>query len=96
MPGRGEVTHLTTEASRIAGRVETADRTDATTSCEGSGPVLFGAEPVRRDDTDPGDNGVPRHFARTRVSTMAVWKPPKPLPTLSTESIWCSRAVSGT
>ena len=30
-----------------------------------------------------------------RASTMALWNPPNPLPTLSTTSVCCSRATSG-
>ncbi len=70
-----------------------------------AGAVRRASDAVRRASRGAcGEPGTGRRYgrrygmARTQAlaSTMALWNPPKPLPTLSTASIVCSRAVIGT
>jgi hypothetical protein len=93
MVGGGEAVDLAGQAQREAVGVEAADGADAGPSGERRLPVGLRAEAVGGDDADAGDHGA---GGAHLVSTIAHWKPPKPLATVSTVSVRCSRAVSGT
>ncbi len=95
----GEPGDLTGEFRRVAGRVEAGEAADAAAAPEGGCPVLAGPEPGRRGDAESGHHdGRRTHtcFLSGSVSTIALWNPPKPLPTVSTVSVSWSRASRGT
>ncbi len=107
---RVEVRYLAGQAYGVTGHVEAGGPADRRGAGQGRRPVVLDAEARRGDDAYTGDHRgpggpgaghvsvLPAAAAAVpgRVSSIAVWKPPKPLPTLSTTSIACSRAVSGT
>ncbi len=107
----GVACDLAGQPARVAGGVEAGDRADAAASLQQAPPELLGAVPVGRPHVEAGHQGrAPpgsgcrgrgcggghRRVPSGRVSTMALWKPPKPLPTVRTASRRCSLAVTGT
>src|SRR5262249_3938769 len=92
---RVEVPHQSGQPRGQAGGVESVQLADATATRQRRGPELLDADTVRCDYTQPGDHAhVVTRFGL--VSTIALWNPPKPLPTVSTVSVRCSRAATGT
>ncbi len=101
MPFGFEIMDLPGESGRVPLCVEPRDGADAAGSLAGRVPVAVRAQPVGGDHPQTGDGhfGLARPHAvprSGRVSTIALWKPPKPLPTESTASVRQSRAVRGT
>src|SRR5690606_30127301 len=89
------------EAGRVALRIEARDAADAALPGADGPPVLPRAEPVGGHDADARHHGLRAPWAHAallsgRARTIALWKPPKPLPTVSTVSVRQSRAVTGT
>jgi len=93
---RVEAVDLTGQTDRIPAGVEPGDLGYAATAATRGIPVLPHAESVGRGDAQPGHVHRRVHDAPGRRSTIALWNPPKPLPTERTVSIRASRAVSGT
>ena len=103
---------LSGERAGIPGGVEALQWSDAAASGKGGRPVVLCVHSVRGHGAQPGDDGAVLQALRqpvghlhcvchaftpsTRWSTMAVWNPPKPLPTLSTVFVTWSRALFGT
>ncbi|CAM5264819.1 hypothetical protein STENM327S_07693 [Streptomyces tendae] len=95
----GEPGDLAGEFRRVAGRVEAGEAADAAAAPECGCPVLARPEPGRRGDAESGHHDARRshtRFLSGSVSTIALWNPPNPLPTVSTVSVSWSRASSGT
>ena len=95
---RHEAGDLTGKADRVLACVEPGDVADTRFPTQGGAPVVLGTQAVRRCHTEPGDNGVGGHRPRRSgvASTIALWNPPNPLPTVRTTSDRCSLATSGT
>lgn len=104
-PGRVEaVLDLARDLQREPLAALPADRAEHRTAQLHRLPERLGAHAVRRDDADPGDHGLPAAavgpahdvLLSACASTTADWKPPKPLPTDSTDRSRTCRAVRGT
>ncbi len=89
--------HLAGQPGRVARGVEPGDRADARLARQCRLPVVLGAQTVGRGDAEAGHHGRRGHamLLSGRARTIALWKPPKPLPTLRTTSVCFSRAVNG-
>src|SRR3984957_17206892 len=83
-----ELSHLARQPDRVAGWVKPGNRPDAAGAGQGSCPEVLRADAVGRHDAKAGDDRGRAHGAGSggAVSTIALWKPPNPLPTLSTVS----------
>ena len=93
--GRREPAYLAGQPHPVLGRVEASDRRYPERSAERLLPVLLDPESDGRGDAQAGDDGGHRR-SPGRVSTMALWNPPNPLPTVSAVRTCCSLATSGT
>src|SRR5204862_2564881 len=92
---RGESGDLTGESGRVRGGVKAGDAPDAVLAGAGGRPIVVQTEPVGGRHANTGDYHRGGHAAPLSglVSTMALWNPPNPLPTVSTVPVCCSRAV---
>ncbi len=97
MVARLEPGHLARPPRGIAGGVERLDAPDAVLAAQRRRPVGVESDAGGGDNPDARDHDR-GHAARPsgRRSTMALWKPPKPLPTVSAADMSRSLACRGT
>jgi len=101
--GRVEAGHLPGHLQRQFGAALPGDRAEHELALLHGLPERLGAHPVGGDDAEPGHHRLPPRARSAHdvllsacASTTADWKPPKPLPTDSTDRRSASRAVRGT
>ena len=95
--GIDEIRDLAGQPAAVALRIETLEVPDPVFPAQHRSPVLIHPETDGCRDPESGHDILHRvTTGRGSLMIIALWNPPKPLPTLSTDRSRASRASSGT